>query len=387
MRMRFITNREISGPAKLQKSVKVIFAFAITAIACFSLHAQFRLDAQQIAASSLRHSSELVRVAADNVSQHTLEWGIIRPGGTSTRRLQMVNISGLELRVQGTRVSCGCTVPSITPAVIPPGGTAEIELALTVGVEGEKRSRVSVAFEGLPSAGVQLDIQAYVVSELAAKFTHESLTLPSSKNAGDIRTDLLIYNYGPDVWNGISVNFSAPWVHASPPETIQAQREAKYSQAWRLPIFVSSSQAPYSKETVRVAIKANTVRRIETSAKFTVDRVCPIRVVPRALFFGDLVDLDHVQRSITVGYHGDDIHPEISVAVAESLSPFLSFKIAKRSGLPSLWEIDVVLTASAATISANDRYIDIRTSNIGEPALRVPVVYRSKGNAPRANSP
>jgi len=99
-------------------------------------------------------------------------------GDVVRQRIRLRNIGGSPLRISRTEASCGCTVVSIDRDVIPPNGTATLEILIdTTGKVGAVEKTVSIFSNDTVEPEARLTLKVRVKSPAHRGMSVEGVTI------------------------------------------------------------------------------------------------------------------------------------------------------------------------------------------------------------------
>jgi len=109
------------------------------------------------------------------LSSDVVDFGDVRPGMTLARTATIVNESDEPIRIQGVRVSCGCTIADWPESWIEPGESVEIGLTFESGdLWGPVQRYALLQFEGF-TRPMRITTMAHVNNGIRAERTYEPL--------------------------------------------------------------------------------------------------------------------------------------------------------------------------------------------------------------------
>lgn len=71
-----------------------------------------------------------------DLAQSQIDLGVVTNGEIPTIEIPVRNLGSGDLIIEAVTTSCGCTSASITPEVIPPGGTGTLAIQYDSGAHG-----------------------------------------------------------------------------------------------------------------------------------------------------------------------------------------------------------------------------------------------------------
>ena len=105
------------------------------------------LIAQQTAKPTPLNATKFTSLTGKvELSPAAVEFGEVQAGTKATTTVQLINNSYHAIQVADIRTTCGCTVASVPTERIPPGGSADVEVRMSVDKKVGKKTSKSLTF-------------------------------------------------------------------------------------------------------------------------------------------------------------------------------------------------------------------------------------------------
>lgn len=247
------------------------------------------------------------KVEFNNATVLKHDFGLLRPGEVASHPFVIRNNTETPWEISRVLRTCNCTVSEASANVVPAGGEIKMVVRYRASTtSSDERKRVTVVFKDASVTPIVLETNAKIRAPLTV--SRSAIRLIGSSFDHTINSYFEIQNYSPAIWEGVSAESSAPWLHTRvvPIVTVGNSKDTLAPrQYWRVVLSADvAALAPGVHRTI-VNVKSISQETLATSVPLVLTVRNPVVVVPSQLFFGTIKRGESSTVSVTLHFAPD----------------------------------------------------------------------------------